>query len=385
MIGRNMEQTFGTGDNTYLTQIEMNVRPGRLVVSTNISQYLSRVEARLALMDVSWVSLQSLCEMCSLTGEQFLMDFRIFVLLGLMTKVHCRMFYFLLPHGGGHVDDGVIISASAFVRIVFDVCFPWILLLRIWWSAFSLADLHHCDWLYCGDDLVCASWNAATAMSRTAASKSWPLWASIRDGTRKICISARYESCSWKDSSCPTSCDLILSIETFSIGRSSGASAYFRRYGDDSSTAPIRVKLFVLSDPSAQATPVQDFMRLEDSENLVGFNEKILLSSEEFHGSVTSEGLSRVHIDPTLLRATVFKHFVRRLIPLVVLEISLILENECDFFFWLLTLICTAFPSTVQCVVVTNSLFRVTMFSRLSCASTWQLFCFPFWHLDCVW
>ena len=131
-----------------------------------------------------------------------------------------------------------------------------------------------------------------------------------------------------------------LSIETFSVTRSScttvgspsGAYAYFRLYGDGSSTAPHRAKLLVLPDSSVQDTPVQDFARLGDSDILVGFKEKILLSSEELHGAVASEGLGRVHIDPALMRESVYKHFIGRLISLGALDFSWFWRRSAKFF-----------------------------------------------------
>ena len=62
-------------------------------------------------------------------------------------------------------------------------------------------------------------------------------------------------------------------------------------YGDGSSTAPYRAELLALPDSSVQATPVQDLVRREDSEYLVAFKEKILLSSEELNETVGSEDL----------------------------------------------------------------------------------------------
>ena len=94
-------------------------------------------------------------------------------------------------------------------------------------------------------------------------------------------------------------------------------------YGDGSSTAPYRAELPALPDSSVQATPVQDLVRREDSEYLVGFKEKILLSSEEFRETVASEGLARVHIDPALKRASVYKRFIWRLVSLGMVRLSL--------------------------------------------------------------
>ena len=62
-------------------------------------------------------------------------------------------------------------------------------------------------------------------------------------------------------------------------------------------------ELLALPESSVQATPVQDLVRREDSEYLVGFEEKILLSSEEFRETVGCEGFARVHIDPALKRS----------------------------------------------------------------------------------
>ena len=67
---------------------------------------------------------------------------------------------------------------------------------------------------------------------------------------------------------------------------------------DGSSTAHYRADLLPLPDSSVRASPVQDLVRCEDSEYLVGFREKILLSSEEFRETVASEGHARVHVDP---------------------------------------------------------------------------------------
>ena len=84
-------------------------------------------------------------------------------------------------------------------------------------------------------------------------------------------------------------------------------------YGDGSSTAP---EFLALPDSGVQATPVQEIVRREDSEYLVGFKEKILLSSEEFRETVGSEGPARVHVDPALKRASVYKRFIWRLVSL---------------------------------------------------------------------
>lgn len=56
-----------------------------------------------------------------------------------------------------------------------------------------------------------------------------------------------------------------------SVGSPSGASAFFRRYGDGSSTAPYRADLLALPESSVRGIPVQDLERSEDSEFLVGF------------------------------------------------------------------------------------------------------------------
>ena len=86
-----------------------------------------------------------------------------------------------------------------------------------------------------------------------------------------------------------------LSIEIFSLASSSCTTV---GSPSGSGTAPYRAKLLVLPGSSVQDTPVQDFARLGDSDILVGFKEKILLSSEELHGAMASEGHARVHIDP---------------------------------------------------------------------------------------
>ena len=83
-------------------------------------------------------------------------------------------------------------------------------------------------------------------------------------------------------------------------------------YGDGSSTAPCRAELLALPDSSVQATPVQDLVRREDSEYLVGFKEKILLSSVEFNETVGSEVHARVHIDLALTRAGVYRRLTWR-------------------------------------------------------------------------
>ena len=72
----------------------------------------------------------------------------------------------------------------------------------------------------------------------------------------------------------------------------------FAVYGDHSSTASNGVELLALADSSVQTTPVQDLVRREDFEYLVGFKEKFLLDSEEFKEIVSSENPARVHIDP---------------------------------------------------------------------------------------
>ena len=78
--------------------------------------------------------------------------------------------------------------------------------------------------------------------------------------------------------------------------------------------------------------PVQDLVRREDSEYLVGFKEKILLSREEFNETVGSEGPARIHIDPSLKRAGVYRRFIWRLVSLGMLRLSLDSECECGIF-----------------------------------------------------
>ena len=94
-------------------------------------------------------------------------------------------------------------------------------------------------------------------------------------------------------------------------------------YGDGSSTAPESI---------VQATPVQDLVRSEDSEYLVGFKEKVLLSSEELRETVASQGHVRVHVDPALKRASVYKRFIWRLVSLGMVRLSLDAECECGVF-----------------------------------------------------
>ena len=102
-------------------------------------------------------------------------------------------------------------------------------------------------------------------------------------------------------------------------------------YGDGSSTAPYRADLLALPESSVRATPVQDLVRSEDSEYLVGFKEKILLSSEEFRE--TSQGHVRVHVDPALKRASFYKRFIWRLVlSLGMVRLSLDAECECGVF-----------------------------------------------------
>ena len=103
-------------------------------------------------------------------------------------------------------------------------------------------------------------------------------------------------------------------------------------YGDGSSTAPYRADLLALPESSVQASPVQDLVRSEDSEYLVGFKEKILLSSEEFRETVASQGHVRVHVDPAFKRARVYKRFIWRLVSLGMVRLSLDAECECGVF-----------------------------------------------------
>ena len=77
---------------------------------------------------------------------------------------------------------------------------------------------------------------------------------------------------------------------------------------------------------------MQDLVRREDSEYLVGFKEKVLLSSEEFRETVASEGLAGVHTDPALKRASVYKRFIWRLVSLGMVRHSLYSECECGIF-----------------------------------------------------
>ena len=76
--------------------------------------------------------------------------------------------------------------------------------------------------------------------------------------------------------------------------------------------------------------PVQDFVRYD---TLVELKEKIHLSSEEFHGAV--EGLARVQIDPTLMRESVYKHFIGRMISLGALAFSWFWRRREVFRCWL--------------------------------------------------
>ena len=62
-------------------------------------------------------------------------------------------------------------------------------------------------------------------------------------------------------------------------------------YDDGTNTTYYRAELLALLDSSVQATHVHDLVRREDSEYLLGFKEKILLSSEEFNETVGSEAL----------------------------------------------------------------------------------------------
>ena len=102
--------------------------------------------------------------------------------------------------------------------------------------------------------------------------------------------------------------------------------------GDGSSTAPYRADLLALPESSVRATLVQDLVRSEDSEYLVGFQEKILLSSEEFRETVASQGHVRVHVDPALKRASVYKRFIWRLVSFGMVRLSLDAECECGVF-----------------------------------------------------
>ena len=77
---------------------------------------------------------------------------------------------------------------------------------------------------------------------------------------------------------------------------------------------------------------MQDFVRREDSEYLVGLKEKTLLSSEKFPETVGSEGPARVHIDLALKRASVHKRFIWRLVLLGMVRLSLDSECVCGIF-----------------------------------------------------
>ena len=56
----------------------------------------------------------------------------------------------------------------------------------------------------------------------------------------------------------------------------------FRRYGDGNSTAPYRTKLFVLPDSGVQAFPVQDLVRYDDFEFLVGLKGRYFRTVRSF-------------------------------------------------------------------------------------------------------
>ena len=113
----------------------------------------------------------------------------------------------------------------------------------------------------------------------------------------------------------------------------SGASAFFRRlWRWQQHCTPHRADLLALPESSVRATPVQDLVRREDSEYFVGLKEKILLSSEEFRETAASEGHARVHVDPALKRASVYKRLIWRLVSLGMVRLSLDAECECGVF-----------------------------------------------------
>ena len=56
------------------------------------------------------------------------------------------------------------------------------------------------------------------------------------------------------------------------------------------------------------------------------------MSSEEFRETVASEGRVRVHVDPALQRASVYKRFIWRLVSLGMVRLSLDAECECGVF-----------------------------------------------------
>ena len=95
---------------------------------------------------------------------------------------------------------------------------------------------------------------------------------------------------------------------------------------------PCMTMAVALPDSSVRTTLVQDLVRREDSEYLVVFKEKILLSSEEFRETVASVGHARVHVDPALKRASVYKRFIWRLVSLGMVRLSLDAECECGVF-----------------------------------------------------
>ena len=194
----------------------------------------------------------------------------------------------------------------------------------IWWSSFSLGGPHRCHWLYCA--CVQLTWPlprgiAATCYAANGNIVAVPYMSECQrwDSRWIRFLGWRFFPLRWvravlmkTRSSCTTA------------GSPSGASAHFRLYGDGSSTAPNRANLLVLPDSSEQDTPVQVI--------LVGFKEKILLSSEESHGAVASDGLTQVHIDPALMRESVYKHFIRRRISLGALDFSWFRRRSAKFF-----------------------------------------------------
>ena len=74
---------------------------------------------------------------------------------------------------------------------------------------------------------------------------------------------------------------------------------------------------------------MQELVRNEDSGLLLGFTEKILLSSDEEFQIVENEGTTRCFMDPALMRLVVYKLLgLKELVSLVMLRLSF--EAECE-------------------------------------------------------
>ena len=287
------------------------------------------------------------------------------------TKFYCRKLCFLLlRRGRSHRRRR---QRLALVRVAVDVYFLWVfiadlvVLFQPCWSApLRLTVL----WLGPAA-LASASWNCRNMLCRERPHRSRAPHERVSEmglalnslfGMEVLPAALGTSRAHEKARRVPHRSAVHLSIEIFSLTRSScttvgspsEASAYFRLYGDGSSTAPYRAKLLVLPDSTVQY-PCARFSAARGLRYFGGVQGE---DNSEQRGAPRGRGLrgpcagshrSDSHAGKRLQAL----HWETDLIGSV--GFFLVLVKECEVFS-LSALI--SFSPTVQCVVVTDSFSR---------------------------